>query len=75
MGYGLFEINLSETNGYIKEFNESMRYMIEQNQDFIIVKEHDNILLVRALSERAADLIVWLETSDCLKAVEIVSEE
>lgn len=72
MGYGLFEINLSENNGYIKEFNESMRYMIEQNQDFIIEKEHDNILLVRALSEQAMNLIIWLATSDCLKATEII---
>lgn len=72
MGYGLFKISFNENNGYRKEFNESMRYMVEQLPELLVREEKNDILLVQPLSEQATNLIEWLEKVDCLIVTEIV---
>ena len=71
MNKGLFEINLRENNGYMADFNASMRYMIEQCPQMEIVGDKNDIVLVRALTEEAATLITWLSRTDCLCVTEV----
>lgn len=71
MNKGLFNINLGKNNGYTKNFNKAMRYMLEQMPECEIVDSKDDEILVKALSNNMANLIDLLNDADCLSMCEI----
>lgn len=67
----VFEITIAN-NGYVEDFNQAMRYMLEALPECEIKEEKDDILIVETSSIRAADLLGWLYETDCLVITEIV---
>lgn len=61
----LFEIDLRDSNGNTKEFNDSMKYMLEALPDCIIREDRDGLITVDLVSEKAITLIMWLYETDC----------
>lgn len=70
---GLYKINFKDDNGFAKDFNDCMKYMIMSLPDCGIKSDIDGILTVFA-NDKAYDLLVWLE-GDSLNATEIISME